>query len=166
MSFILIVAVSDNGVIGSSRGESLWHLRDDLRHFKKLTTGFPIIMGRKTYDSIGQPLPDRTTIIVTRSDRHIPGTLIAHTPAEALKQAKEINETHYLIGGAELYTALFSQVDEIWLSRVHTHSNGDVVFDPPLPSHEWRLVEREEIAADEHNDYAFTRLHYSRTPGH
>jgi len=108
----------------------LWRLPEDLKRFKKLTTGHPIIMGRKTYQSINRPLPDRTNIIVTRDENlEIPGCIIVHSVTGAIEKAKEFDrEEIFIIGGAEIYKEILSLVDRLYVTKVDLDVEGDAFF--------------------------------------
>lgn len=150
----IIVAVADNGVIGS--GNRLpWRLPDDLKRFKALSLGKPIVMGRKTYDSIGRPLPGRLNIIVSRQgDLQIAGCRVVASLAEAIAAAGDAPEI-VIVGGADIYRQVLPQVATIHLTRVHADSPGDVLF-PRLKENEWREVATEYHPADERHAHAFT----------
>jgi dihydrofolate reductase len=150
----LIVAVSDNGVIGRDNGLP-WHLPEDLRRFKRLTLGKPIIMGRKTYESIGRPLPGRQNIVVTRDPNYrTAGVSVVHEPEAALRAAGAVPEI-MVIGGAELFRLFLPRAGRIHLTRVHGDVAGDVLW-PALDSREWQTVERETHAVDERHAFAMT----------
>ncbi len=156
----LIVALAENGVIGRD-GRLPWHLSADLRRFKQLTMGHTIVMGRKTFESIGRPLPGRTSIVVTRQpDYHPPGVVVAASLDEARRRAGGDRELFY-IGGGEIYRQVLPQVERIYMTRVHAQITGDTVF-PELAPGQWRLVERTEHAADEKDDFSFSLLIYER----
>jgi dihydrofolate reductase len=150
----LIVAVADNGVIG--RDNALpWHLPEDLKRFKRLTMGKPIIMGRKTFESIGKPLPGRQNIVVTRDPEYRrEGITVVHDTASALRAVGQGAEI-MVIGGAELFRSLLPRAGRVHLTRVHGNIEGDVTW-PPLDEREWQVVEREERAADDRHAYAMT----------
>ncbi len=150
----LIVAVADSGVIG--RDNNLpWHLPEDLKRFKRLTMGKPIIMGRKTFESIGKPLPGRMNIVVTRDARYRrEGVTVVHDVESALEAAGPVPEV-MVIGGAELFRSLLPRAGRVHLTRVHGDIDGDVMW-PALDDREWQVVEREEFAADERHAYAMT----------
>ena len=150
----LIVAVADNGVIG--RDNTLpWHLPDDLKRFKRLTLGKPIVMGRKTFDSIGKPLPGRHNIIVTRDPNYRrEGVTVVHDSEAALRAAGEVPEI-MVIGGAELFRTLLPRAGRLHLTRVHGNIEGDVVW-PALDDREWSVVERESHSADERHAWPMT----------
>ena len=150
----IIVAVADNGVIGS--GNQLpWRLPDDLKRFKALSLGKPVVMGRKTYDSIGRPLPGRLNIIVSRRrDLQIAGCQVVSSLAEAIAATEGAPEI-VIVGGADIYRQVLPQVATIHLTRVHADIPGDVLF-PKLAENEWREVATEYHPADEHHAHAFT----------
>jgi dihydrofolate reductase len=154
MMLTLIVAASDNGVIG--RDNSLpWHLPDDLKHFKRVTLGKPVVMGRKTCESIGKPLPGRHNIVVTRDTNYQrEGVTVAHDVDAALRAAGEVPEV-MVIGGAELFRACLPRAGRVHLTRVHGNIPGDVYW-PELDPHEWRVVGRERHEADERHAHAMT----------
>jgi dihydrofolate reductase len=150
----LIVAVADNGVIG--RDNTLpWHLPDDLKRFKRLTMGKPIVMGRKTFDSIGKPLPGRQNIVVTRDPNYRrEGVTVVHAADAALRAAGEVPEI-MVIGGAELFRMLLPRANRLHLTRVHGNMEGNVLW-PALDDRDWRVVEREGHPADERHAFAMT----------
>ena len=151
----LVVAVAENGVIGRNN-QLIWHLPKDLKHFKSLTLGHPIIMGRRTFEAIGRPLPERTSIVVTRQPEwQAEGTESANSVPEALELAKTYDENIYVIGGAEIYRQSLSAVDTIYLTEVHHAFEGDVTF-PELNNTEWREETRERHEPDEKHAYAFS----------
>jgi len=150
----LIVAASDNGVIG--RANSLpWHLPEDLKRFKRLTMGKPMIMGRKTFESIGKPLPGRLNIVVTRdTNYHREGVEVVHGTAQALEAAAEAPEV-MVIGGAELFRLFLPHAGRVHLTRVHGNIDGDVMW-PALDIRQWEVIEREQHEADERHAHAMT----------
>ena len=150
----IIVAVADNGVIGS--GNQLpWRLPDDLKRFKALSLGKPIVMGRKTYDSIGRPLPGRLNVVISRRPGlEIPGCTVVTSIDEAIAAAQPAPEV-VIVGGADIYRQVLPQVQIIHLTRVHANVAGDVLF-PQLQEHEWREVAKEYHPADERHAHAFT----------
>ena len=150
----IIVAVADNGVIGS--GNQLpWRLPDDLKRFKALSLGKPIVMGRKTFDSIGRPLPGRLNVVISRQPGlEIPGCTVVTSIGEAIAAAHPAPEI-VIVGGADIYRQVLPQVQVIHLTRVHAHIEGDVMF-PKLQEHEWREVAKEYHPADERHAHAFT----------
>ncbi|MFC5271932.1 dihydrofolate reductase [Adhaeribacter terreus] len=155
----LVVAMAENNVIGKNN-QLIWHLPADLKHFKNLTSGHPIIMGRKTYESIGKPLPNRTNIVITRQEDYKPeGVLVAHSLSEGLMLAQQLDTNIFVIGGAEIYKQAMFLADTIYLTEVHHEFEGDTFF-PEIDTLLWVETEREEHKADEKNpyDYAFVTL--------
>lgn len=160
MHISLIVASSENRVIGGDN-QLLWHLPADLKHFKALTSGKPIIMGRKTYASIGKALPGRTNIIMTRDPNfQAQGCIVVASIAQALTAAGEAEEI-MVIGGGEIYQATLSLATHIYLTIVHHKFIGDTYF-PELPAQEWLLLEKEDHKADDKNAYDYSFLVYTR----
>jgi dihydrofolate reductase len=153
-----VVAVAANGVIG--RGNALpWRLPADLQHFKRTTLGHPILMGRRTWESIGRPLPGRKNLVLTRATHYdAPGATVVHTLAEA-RLAADGAASLMVIGGAELYRALFPDAAVLHLTEVHGDVDGDVRF-PEWDRAQWSETWREEHPADERHawPYAFVRL--------
>ena len=150
----LIVAVSTNNVIGND-GDLPWRLSDDLKRFKAVTMGKPIVMGRKTYESIGRPLPGRQNIVITRQEGFkADGCDVVKSTAEAVEVAGGADEI-MVIGGGQIYAALLPVADRIYLTRVHTEIEGDAFF-PSLNEAEWRESASENYDADESNDFSCT----------
>jgi dihydrofolate reductase len=150
----LIVAVADNGVIG--RANTLpWHLPEDLKRFKRITMGKPVIMGRKTFESIGRPLPGRLNIVVTRDPNYRrEGIEVVHGTDAALEAAAGAPEV-MVIGGAELFRLFLPRAGRTHLTRVHGNIEGDVMW-PALDIREWDVVERERHEADDRHAHAMT----------
>lgn len=160
MSLSIVVAVAENGVIGAANALP-WRLPDDLKRFKALTLGKPVVMGRKTYDSIGRPLPGRTNIVVSRqSGLTIPGCVVVSSIEAALAAAGAAPEV-VLVGGAQLYRAALPAVSTIHLTRVHAAVAGDTLF-PELEPAQWRETVVGTHPADERHEYAFTFLTLER----
>lgn len=159
MKLSAVVAASDNDVIG--RGNALpWHLPADLAHFKRLTVGKPILMGRRTYESIGKPLPQRRNIVLSRSGFSAPGVDTVRTMQEA--RALVAGEPELVnIGGAEIFRLAFPETDVVYLTRVHCTIEGDT-FLPPLPAGEWQETTREHRAADERNAHPMSFITLER----
>jgi len=154
MTVSLIVAMSENRVIGRAGGLP-WRLSDDLRRFKRLTTGHTIIMGRKTFESIGRPLPNRTSIVITRqADWTTEDVIVAHSLDEALERASHDDEV-FVIGGGEIFGQALPRADRLYLTIVHADIEGDVYF-PAIDESNWRCVHEERHEADERNEYAYT----------
>jgi len=150
----LIAAVTDNGVIGRGGGMP-WHLPADLAHFKRTTQGKPIVMGRKTFEAIGRPLPGRRNIVVSRRSGFAPaGVETAGSLADALALAGDAEEV-MVIGGGELYREALPLARRLYLTRIHAAIEGDTRF-PELDPADWRETGREERPADERNDHALS----------
>jgi dihydrofolate reductase len=157
-----VFAASDNDVIG--RDNALpWHLPADFAHFRRVTMGKPILMGRRTYQSIGRPLPGRRNLVLSRGDFVAPGVETVHSIEEALALVAGEPELAN-IGGAEVLRLALPRTGRIYLTRVHATVEGDT-FLPPLPAAEWREVAREERAADERNAYAMSFITLDRVAG-
>ena len=150
----LVVAMASNGVIG--RGNELpWRLPADLRRFRSLTLGKPVLMGRRTFESIGRPLAERVNLVLTRDARWTTdGVLVVHTLPEALERARDCPEL-VAIGGAEVYRLVLPLARRIYLTRVQADLPGDTFF-PPLDPAEWRDVERSAQPADERHAWPLT----------
>jgi len=150
----IVVAMAENRVIG--RDNRLpWHLPADLRHFKQVTVGKPVLMGRKTYESIGRPLPERTNIVVTRDRSYeAPGCVVVHSINSALEAAGGHEEV-MVIGGTDFYWQLLPKADRIYLTLVHAKFEGDALF-PELDEHEWREIDRMDCAPDEKNPWPYS----------
>ena len=154
MTIAIIVAVAENNAIGKDN-QLLWHLPADLKHFKNITTGHPIIMGRKTYDSIGKPLPNRRNIVVTRQvGLTIEGCEVVNTLTEALDLCSSEDEV-FIIGGAEIYKSALGLTQKLYLTTVHQAYAADVFF-PQVEKAEWQEIDREYHPADEKNSVAYT----------
>jgi dihydrofolate reductase len=162
MTISIIAAVATNGVIG--RGNALpWRLSADLKHFKALTMGHHLVMGRKTFASIGRPLPGRTTIVVTRNDSFAAdGVLRAASLEEAIAIAAGDAEI-FIAGGADIYAQSLIRADRMYITRVHAEPDGDAFFPEFDDVNEWELVDSEHFEADEKNEYPFSFLTYRRT---
>ena len=153
----LIVAMDENRLIGSNNGLP-WHLPADLAYFKRTTLGKPILMGRKTYESIGRPLPGRQNIVITRNpDFSAPGCDIAGDIDAALALCGEASEV-MLIGGATLYEQAMTQVSTLYITHIRSRYEGDTWF-PAFDAADWKEIEREDHKADENNstDYSFAK---------
>jgi dihydrofolate reductase len=149
-----IVAASENNVIGRDNG-MLWHLSDDLKHFRNTTRGHHVIAGRKTFESQGKPLPGRTNIIVTRNIHYrAEGCIVAHSLEEALRAVQNDDEP-FIIGGEQIYRMTLPRVERIYLTRVHAVLEGDAFFPELDPTH-WRELSRERYEKNERNDYPFS----------
>jgi dihydrofolate reductase len=152
----LIVAMTDDGVIGID-GQLPWRLPEDLRRFKAATLGKPVVMGRKTFESIGRPLPQRHNIVLTRQvgfSARDPAVTVVSTLEAALQAAGDVPEV-MIIGGAEIYQLALPLAQRIILTRVHANVQGDTHFSPLDPK-AWRVASSETYAADEKHAYSMT----------
>ena len=151
------------GVIGR-QGDLPWRLSADLRRFKSLTMGHAIIMGRRTYESIGRLLPGRTTIVVTRqADYRVDGALMAHDLDHAFRAAAESDggDECFIIGGGELYASALPRVNRLYVTWVETEVDGDTYF-PAWRESDWRQVQEESLPIDDKNEYPTTFAVYER----
>ncbi len=154
MTVALVVAISENNAIGKDN-QLLWHLPADLKHFKAITTGHTLIMGRKTFDSIGKPLPNRRNIVISRNaELTIAGAEVYQNLAEALQACAHEAEI-YIIGGAEIFNQSIQLANKIYLTRVHQTYEADTFF-PELDSSQWEESNLEQHLPDEKNTVAYT----------
>ena len=150
----LIAAAAENNALGKDN-DLLWHLPEDFKRFKQITSGHYIIMGRKTFESFPKPLSNRTHIIITRQEEYlVEGCLVVHSLEEALEIAPQ-NEEVFIIGGAQIYEQALPFADKIDLTRVHIELNADAFF-PEYNTSEWNLVFSEKHFKDEKHQYDFT----------
>lgn len=152
----LLLAASENNVIGKDN-QLPWHLPDDLKYFKNMTWGLPILMGRKTFDSIGKPLPGRKSIVITRDNNWTrDGVEVVHSIEDAIKKAESFGAKEiFVIGGAQIFNTALPMANRIYLTRIHQRFNGDVFF-PEISEQEWGLVSSRFCPADEKNAYDHT----------
>jgi len=156
----IIVAASTNNVIGV-QGELPWKISDDLKRFKQLTMGKPIVMGRLTWESIGRPLPGRQNIVITRQpDFLAEGCDVVASPVAALDVAGDAAEV-MIIGGSQIYDLFLPKAGRLYVTRVHTEIEGDAFF-PAIDTDSWELVDREAFVASEANEFAFEFRTYER----
>ncbi len=156
MKLSMIVAMATNRVIG--RDNALpWRLPADLKRFKRLTMGHHLLMGRKTYESIGRPLPGRTTVVITRQDNlEIDGVTIAGSIDDAVEIAARAGDDEaFIAGGAEIFVQTLDRVDRLYLTLIHAAIDGDALF-PEIDRTRWREVAREDHDPNERNHYAFS----------
>lgn len=162
MKISIIAALSTNNVIGRD-GVLPWYLPNDLIRFRHITAGQAIIMGRKTLESIGRPLPLRKNIVLTsRRDWKWEGAWVAHSPAEALEVAKEHYAQSFICGGAEVYREFLPQAQAMYLTRVHTDIQGNCVLFPEVDYSQWQLVGSDERTADDKHQFSYTFEYYLR----
>jgi dihydrofolate reductase len=157
MTVSIIVAIGENYAIGKNN-QLLWHMPNDLKHFKDVTSGRTIIMGRKTFDSVGKPLPRRRNIVVTRQDITIPGCEVVKSIEEGLALCKDEDEV-FIGGGADIYKLAMHLTDRIYLTIIHKSFDADTFF-PEIDKSEWKEVKREDFEPDEKNPlpYSFITL--------
>lgn len=158
----LIVAMDSKGVIGVNN-QLPWHLPEDLKYFKKITTGHPIVMGRKTRDSIGRNLPNRENVVITRNQDYIcDGCTIFHSVDEFYNWSNaKRDEEIFVIGGAELFAETISKTDRLYITRINHEFDGDTFF-PELNWHEWKLISEQKGIVDEKNLYPHVFYVYER----
>jgi dihydrofolate reductase len=153
----IIVATSKNKVIGDSNN-LIWHLPADLRRFKEITTGNTIVMGRKTFESIGRPLPNRRNIIITRNTEYeVEGCEIVNSLEEALMIC---NNNCFIIGGGEIYKQSMEIANQIYLTLVHENFEGDTTF--PKIGSEWKMVSSQDFEPDEKNRHSYSFIEYMK----
>jgi dihydrofolate reductase len=157
----LIVAMDRNRVIGA--GNRLpWHLPADLKHFRSLTLGHAIVMGRKTHESIGRPLPGRANIVLTRDPRYqAPGCIVVHSASEALAAGPDCDDEIFIIGGAGLFDRFLNDAERIHATEIDAEFAGDTYF-PRLAAGQWRETQRTVHAADDKNPYPYAFVIYDR----
>ncbi|MBS3992955.1 MAG: dihydrofolate reductase [Bacteroidetes bacterium] len=155
----IIAAIDQQNGIGKNN-QLLCHLPADLKHFKQLTTGHCIIMGRKTFESIGKPLPNRTNIIISRNKNlHLPeGCVLTHSLSEALKQVPTAPKV-FIIGGAEIYRQAIPKANQLEITHIHHTFKADAFF-PEIDTTVWKETAREDFKADEKNKYDYSFVSY------
>ena len=150
----MIAAVAENNALGKDN-ELVWHLPNDFKRFKELTSGHYIIMGRKTFESFPKPLPNRTHVVITRQQNYQPdGCIVVNSIENAIKACPE-NETIYIIGGGEIYNQALAFSDTIEITKVHGEFEADAFF-PEIKAEEWELVQSDFNAKDEKHLYDYT----------
>lgn len=164
----LIVAVAQNNAIGRNN-ELLWHISEDLKYFKSTTTGHPVIMGRKTYESIGRPLPGRRNIVLTRGTLEIPPVKNPQTTSmEVVNSLDEVyaiaqgEEEFFVMGGGMLYNETFGKADFLYLTRIYAIAEDADTFFPEVDEKEWDVVRQSQLLHDEENDIDFKFIVYKR----
>jgi dihydrofolate reductase len=158
----IIAAIAKNNALGKNN-DLIWHLPADLKRFKKVTTGHHILMGRNTFESIGRPLPNRTTIIITKNENYVQeGCLIANSVEQAIEMAHEDNQI-FIIGGAQVYEYAMKHdfADALDITLVHHEFDADVYF-PEIDPSIWERVEREDFIADERNKFDYSFIRYKK----
>ena len=151
-----IVAAAENNVIGS-KNELPWKLASDFAYFKNKTWGLPVIMGRKTFDSLQKELPGRTTIVITsKTNWHPEGIIVVNAIADAITKAKESDAKEiFIIGGGEIFRQTIDIIDRIYRTRVHANVNGDAYY-PEIDTSKWKLTSEQSFPSDEKNNYPYT----------
>jgi dihydrofolate reductase len=166
MRISLIVAAAENGTIGRN-GDMPWRMSSDLKHFRALTLGKPVVMGRKTFQSIGKPLDGRDTIVVTRDANFNPAGVIvavsinaALALAQAAAEDRNVDEI-MIVGGGEIYRAILPRADRVYLTRIEASPEGDATF-PALPPSEWREIDRRPMVQSLKDDFPAEFIVYDR----
>jgi dihydrofolate reductase len=160
MILSIIVAFDQNRLIGKDN-KLPWHLPADLKHFRSLTMGHHMIMGRKTYESIGRPLPGRTTVVITRQkDFSAPGCMIAGSLDEALPLIKNDNEV-FVIGGAQIFDIAMKKCQKLYTTLIHHRFEGDTFF-PVIDSGKWKQISRIDFWVDEKNPWNYSFIDYEK----
>ncbi len=158
----IIVATANNRVIGAGNNMP-WHLPADLAYFKKTTLGHPVIMGRKTFESIGKPLPGRENVIVTSNrDYHAESCLVLHTLEEARNYCRD--KDVFIIGGAQIYQEFFPYADRLYITLIDEDFSGDTYF-PEIHEEKWQLISKTDGVKDEKNPYRYEFLVYEKRDG-
>jgi dihydrofolate reductase len=157
----LLVAMDENRVIGKDN-KLPWYLPADLQYFKRITMGHPIVMGRKTYDSIGRILPGRENVIVTRSkDYQQNGAVILHSIEDIIRYANAHDDEVFVIGGAEIFKEILPAADKLYITNIHHAFEGDVFF-PEINETEWTILSKTEGKVDEKNLYPHDFIVYGK----
>lgn len=156
----MIAAAAENNAVGKDQ-DLVWHLPDDFKRFKRLTTGHHIIMGRKTFETFPKPLPNRTHIVITRKENYLKKDAIVVSSLEKALEFVKKDEQSFIIGGGEIYELGLKVADKIELTRVHGTFDADTFF-PEIDEEKWKVIAEEFHPKDEKHDYAFTYLTYVR----
>lgn len=165
----LIVAVAQNNAIGRNN-ELLWHISEDLKYFKATTTGHPVIMGRKTYESIGRPLPGRRNIVVTRGEIPVPEIKNPQTTSfevsnnleQIVCDAKSSENEFFVMGGGQLYKQTFADADRLYITKIYADAEGADTFFPEVKKDEWEVLQQGERLTDAENNIDFQFVVYQR----
>ncbi|RVT98097.1 dihydrofolate reductase [Mucilaginibacter limnophilus] len=159
MTTSIIVAISQNYAIGKNN-QLLWHMPHDLKHFKETTSGHTVIMGRKTFDSVGKPLPRRRNIVITRQHIEIAGCEVVSSIDDAIELCKDEEEV-FIVGGAEIYRQSMGITNRIYLTIIHHIFEADTFF-PEIDYSQWKEIKREDYPADEKNAYSYSFITLER----
>ncbi|MBO7192326.1 MAG: dihydrofolate reductase [Bacteroidales bacterium] len=169
MEKVIIVAIADNNAIGRDNA-LLWHISEDLKFFKRTTSGCPVIMGRRTFESIGRPLPKRTNIVVSRGFDAPEGVVVVSSLEEAYKAASFAlsgdsitdNPRCFVIGGGQIYAQALQDADRLIVTHVHTVIEGADTFFPTIDPRVWNVANRSELFHDDETGYDFEFVEYIR----
>lgn len=164
----IIVAVAEDNAIGRNN-ELLWHISEDLKYFKRVTTGHPVVMGRKTYESIGRPLPGRRNIVLTRGEIEFPpvknpeitSAEVVHSLDEVFKIGEAEHEV-FVMGGGMLYKQTFDKADKLYITKIYAKAENADTFFPVIDENVWEIIENGEIQRDEENGIDFNFMVYKR----
>ena len=156
MTISLVVAASENNAIGKNN-QLIWHLPNDLKFFKNTTWGFPVIMGRKSFESVNKPLPGRTNIVITTNpDWKVETVIVVKNLKDAIQKAADTNSKQiFIIGGGEIYKQSMDIADSIYITRVHADLEGDTFF-PEIDKSKWKLTSNQDFEADEKHAYSYS----------
>lgn len=157
----IIVAISENYAIGRN-GTMPWHLGSDLKRFKEITTGGVVIMGRKTYESIGRPLPKRVNVVISRNMPETEGVLVFRSIEDALNSSQIKGQNVFIIGGGEIYKQMMDKADNLYITEVKTVVDDADTFFPAIDNLKWMEVNRMSYIKDEKNDYDYVFVDYVR----
>ena len=162
MKISLIAAIGKNNELG--KGNTLvWDMQEDMKYFRQTTTGHPVIMGRKTFESIGRPMPYRRNVIITRdTDYKVPGVEVVHSLQEALQLFQNSDEEIFIIGGGDIYKQSMSVADKLYITHIEAEDKDATVFFPEIDLNIWRESSRDEHQADEKNKYKYTFVNYEK----
>ena len=161
MEKCIIVAIADNNAIGKDNA-LLWHISEDLKFFKRTTTGCPVIMGRKTFESIGRPLPKRTNIVVSRGFDAPEGIIVVGSLSEAYTVADGSYERCFVIGGGQIYAQALADADRLIVTHVHTVIEDADTYFPQIDPSVWEVEDRSEVFHDEESGFDFEFVTYKR----
>ncbi|MES2930698.1 MAG: dihydrofolate reductase [Patescibacteria group bacterium] len=161
MILSLIAAIGKNDELGKDN-KLLWDMPADMRHFRETTTGHPVIMGRKTFESIGRPLPNRRNIVITRDDSYShEGVEVVHSLDEAVAFFADSEEEVFCLGGGEIFRQAIDKADRLYITRIESGFDADVFF-PTISDDIWKEISREEHASDERNPFPYAFLLYDK----
>ncbi|MBN8207637.1 dihydrofolate reductase [Bacillus sp. NTK071] len=158
ISFLL--AMDEQNLIGKNN-DLPWHIPADLAYFKKMTTGKPIVMGRKTFESIGKALPGRENYLISRKDLEYEGVTVLHSIEEFFELTRNQEKEWFVIGGAEIYRQILPHADRLYITEIHESFEGDTYF-PTFSKEEWKETSREKHLKDDRNKYEFDFVIYDR----